>query len=94
MSKLKSTTLLENGLTRHLYEDGSFADKQIVVDVEPTDEERKRIGKAWRDSELENTDWIVPTTDHPKHAAYITYRKALRDWPSTADFPSKRPVLG
>ena len=94
MSNLKSTTLLENGLTRHLYEDGSFADKQIVVDVEPTDEEKKRIGKAWRDSELENTDWIVPTTDHPKHAAYITYRKALRDWPSTADFPSKRPVLG
>ena len=93
MSKLKSTTLLENGLTRHLYEDGSFADKQIVVDVEPTDEEKKRIGKAWRDSELENTDWIVPTTDHPKHAAYITYRKALRDWPSTADFPAKKPVL-
>ena len=38
MSNLKSTTLLENGLTRHLYEDGSFIDKQIVVDVEPTDE--------------------------------------------------------
>ena len=55
---------------------------------------KKRKGKAWRDLELTSTDWIVPVTDHPKHAAYITYRKALRDWPSTADFPNKRPVLG
>ena len=85
---------MENGLTRHLYEDGSFIDKQSVVDVEPTDEEKKRKGKAWRDLELTSTDWIVPVTDHSKHAAYMTYRKALRDWPSTADFPSKRPVLG
>ena len=55
---------------------------------------KKRKGKEWRDLELTSTDWIVPVTDHPKHAAYMTYRKALRDWPSTADFPSKRPVLG
>jgi hypothetical protein len=31
--------------------------------------------------------------DHPKHAAYVTYRQKLRDWPSTADFPKTRPTL-
>ena len=54
----------------------------------------RQTARIWRNEELAATDWIVPTTDHPKHAAYITYRKALRDWPSTADFPNKRPVLG
>lgn len=49
--------------------------------------------KQWRNSELQKTDWIVPVTDHPQHAAYLTYRQALRDWPQTADFPNVRPVL-
>jgi len=57
----------------------------------PTAEESAR---AWRDMELGGSDWIVPTTDHPQHAAYITYRAALRDWPSTADFPDTKPTLG
>jgi len=59
--------------------------------VEPTAEESARM---WRDSELTATDYIVPLTDHPQRAAYMTYRQALRDWPSTADFPDTRPVLG
>lgn len=50
--------------------------------------------RVWRDSELQATDWIVPITDHPQHAAYLTYRQALRDWPGTADFPDTKPVLG
>ena len=48
----------------------------------------------WRNEELGETDWIVPVTDHPQHAAYMAYRQALRDWPNTADFPDTRPVLG
>ena len=57
----------------------------------PTAEESAR---AWRDAELSGSDYIVPLTDHPQHAAYMTYRAALRDWPSTADFPDTRPTLG
>ena len=49
--------------------------------------------KSWRDSELSITDWIVPTTDHPQHAAYLAYRQALRDWPASNDFPATRPTL-
>ena len=29
--------------------------------------------KEWRDKELKNTDYIVPTTDHPQHSDYMTY---------------------
>mgnify|MGYP003314524401 CR=1 FL=1 len=58
------------------------------------DEIKQHLARAWRDSELKESDWIIPLTDHPQHAAYVTYRKALRDWPSTADFPDKKPTLG
>ena len=51
------------------------------------------LAREWRDAELKSTDWIYPLGDHPQHAAYVAYRKKLRDWPSTADFPSKRPTL-
>ena len=59
----------------------------------PTAEETAQDERSWRDVELQLTDWIVPVTDHPQHAAYMTYRQALRDWPSTADFPDTRPEL-
>lgn len=66
--------------------------------IPPTDAEKKAdtesTARSWRDFQLEESDWIIPLTDHPQHSAYITYRKALRDWPSTADFPDKKPTLG
>ena len=58
---------------------------------EPTAEESERM---WRDSELSATDYIVPLSDHPQRDAYITYREALRQWPSTKDFPDNPPKLG
>tara|TARA_R110000787_G_scaffold181155_2_gene293296 strand:- start:825 stop:998 length:174 start_codon:yes stop_codon:yes gene_type:complete len=48
----------------------------------------------WRDFELQASDWIVLLPDHPQKEAYLTYRAALRDWPSTADFPDTKPTLG
>ena len=49
--------------------------------------------RQWRDSELNNSDWIIQTSDHPQRAAYITYRAALRDWPTASDFPTTREDL-
>ncbi len=49
--------------------------------------------KLWRDEELKSTDYIVYVTDHPQHSDYMAYRVALRDWPSTDDFPSTKPTL-
>ena len=59
-----------------------------------TEEDIKNEARGWRDAELQNTDWVFPLTDHPQHAAYITYRQELRDWPSTGDFPDTQPTLG
>jgi len=56
-----------------------------------TPEQKARM---WRDRELATVDYIVPLTDHPQRAAYMTYRQALRDWPSTDSFPDTRPELG
>ena len=60
-------------------------------DVAPTPES----AREWRDNELQLTDWIVPVSDHPQRAAYMTYRTALRDFPADSEnFPATRPELG
>jgi len=61
--------------------------------IEMTDEELISLQRKWRDMELVNTDYILPLTDHPDHAATLAYRVALRDWPTTSDFPDTKPTL-
>ena len=58
---------------------------------EPTAEEAAR---QWRDSELSATDKASQTPDWPNRDNILTYRQALRDWPSTDSFPDTRPALG
>ena len=53
----------------------------------------EKRARAWRDEELQNTDWLMGVPDHPQLAAYKTYRTKLRDWPSTSDFPDTKPTL-
>jgi len=57
-----------------------------------TTQELEDEGRQWRDAKLKNTDFIVPTTDYPNHAAWLTYRQELRDWPSTENFPETKPT--
>lgn len=97
MSKeLISITLLNDGsgLSRHLFSTGSYIDKVAHKPWVKTTEEIAVTARGWRDSELEATDGIPAITDHPERSAYLTYRTALRDWPSTADFPETKPTLG
>ena len=91
---------------RRKYADGSWTAEVIplaayqaeFIDTTPElaeeEEPVEPVGREWRDSELEQTDFIVPLSDHPQRAAYMTYRAALRNWPSTSDFPATKPVLG
>jgi len=58
--------------------------------VEPTASEEAR---QWRDAELAATDTAAQTPDWPNRDNILTYRAALRDWPSTSDFPATRPEL-
>lgn len=57
------------------------------------EEERAKEERRWRDDELKNSDWVVQVPDHPQKTDYTTYRAALRDWPSTVDFPDTKPTL-
>ena len=60
---------------------------------EITDTELDSLQRKWRNNELVGTDYIIPLTDHPDHAATLAYRQTLRDWPSTSDFPDTKPTL-
>ena len=74
--------------------DSSILGKKLNGGVwEPVQETVNAQARNWRDSELVITDSIVPATDHPQHTAYMAYRVALRDWPSTSDFPDTKPEL-
>lgn len=84
-------------LLRYEYHDGSFVEKQYSNIPAPSGEEKLNIDmqkeRSWRNNELSSTDFIVPLTDYPKHAEYMTYRQELRDYPSQPDFPNgTRPV--
>jgi len=69
-----------------------FPPKGNMTDSEAMELARQEA-KAWRNLELATTDWVVPLTDHPERASYLTYRTKLRDWPSTDDFPAIKPTL-
>ena len=58
-----------------------------------SDEAKSDLARSWRDEELKKSDWIASIPDHGMHASYMTYRAALRDWPSTSDFPDNKPTL-
>ena len=49
--------------------------------------------RTWRDNELTRTDIAATVSDYPNADAVLAYRTALRDWPSTEDFPATRPEL-
>ena len=57
----------------------------------PTAEEAAR---TWRNGQLITTDQAAQIPDWPNRDNILTYRQALRDWPSTSDFPDTRPTLG
>ena len=50
--------------------------------------------RRWRDEELRRTDIAATVSDYPNASAVLAYRQALREWPSTEDFPNTRPTLG
>ena len=80
-----------NDLMQYTYDSGKVIKKRHIVPPVLENEEEKQA-RDWRDMELKNTDFIVPTTDYPNHAAWLTYREQLRDWPSTDDFPETKPT--
>jgi len=68
-----------------------YVEALVEPDLSLSAEEEAR---QWRNLELTSTDTASQTPDWPNRDNTLTYRTALRDWPSTSDFPATRPVLG
>ena len=71
--------------------EANFDHFELWAAAEPTAAAEAR---QWRDIELSSTDIAATVSDWPNRDNILTYRTALRDWPSTEDFPDTRPVLG
>ena len=53
------------------------------------EQDPERVAKLWRNTELRKTDNdIRQFADHPDNSKWLAWRKTLRDWPSTTDFPN------
>ena len=74
--------------------EGNFVERGDVFEPFIPETTKAEYARRRRNELLQETDWIVNIPDHPQHSAYIAYRTALRDWPSTDSFPDTRPVLG
>ena len=74
--------------------EANFEHYELYVAPTPAEPTVAEEARTWRNMELSSSDFIVPLSDHPQRAAYMTYRTALRDWPSTDAFPATKPTLG
>ena len=84
---------INNDLIEYTYSDGLVIKKHYIETTEESINNSNLIqAKNWRDLELARTDFIVPLTDFPNHAAWLTYRQELRDWTTTSDFPDTKPT--
>lgn len=57
--------------------------------VHVQEEDRAR---EWRNNELNRTDIYMVVSDYPYKTEMSVYRQQLRDWPTTENFPSVKPV--
>ena len=93
---------------RKKYKDGAWTNEYVpledykaeLVDTNSEPEEAENEDptsedpREWRNMELYRTDSLVLLPDHPDKDRLVAYRQALRDWPSTSDFPNTKPTIG
>jgi hypothetical protein len=89
----RSDSPQDGDFIQYTYSNGNVLKKHYKSAPDETQEDIDNLARLWRNDELAGTDHIVPLTDHPDHAATLAYRVALRDWPSTSDFPDTKPTL-
>ena len=74
--------------------ESNFEHYELYVAPTPAEPTAEETARQWRDTELEATDKAAQTPDWPNRDNILTYRAALRDWPSTSNFPATKPTLG
>ena len=73
--------------------EANFEHYELYVAPTPAEPTAAETARMWRDMELASTDTAAQTPDWPNRDNILTYRTALRNWPSTSDFPATRPEL-
>jgi hypothetical protein len=73
--------------------EANFEHYELYVAPTPAEPTAEETARQWRDMELSSSDTAAQTPDWPNRDNILTYRAALRDWPSTSDFPENRPIL-
>lgn len=89
----------DGNITNTITADAEFVEanfEHYELYVAPTSAETtaEEEARGWRNSELDATDTASQTPDWPNRDNILIYRAALRDWPSTEDFPDTRPTIG
>jgi len=79
-------------ILQYTYENGMVVKKQFLTPEDIVTSPSS--ARHWRDEELVKTDALAVLPDYPNAANLLTYRTALRDWPTTGDFPETKPLLG
>ena len=74
--------------------EANFEHYELWVAPTPAEPTAAEAGRMWRNGELSSTDTASQTPDWPNRDNILLYRTALRNWPSTSDFPATRPTLG
>ena len=89
----------DGNITNTIIADSSFVAANFdhyeeFVEPTPPEPTAEETARNWRDIELSSSDIASQTPDWPNRDNILTYRTALRNWPSTSDFPATRPELG
>ena len=75
------------------YPDHTFEVVDRSLSEDQTKELNEQEAREWRNEELMRTDTLSMLTDLTDYSKMADYRKALRDWPTTSDFPDTKPTL-
>ena len=73
--------------------EANFDHYEVWVAPTPATPTAEEAARMWRNLELEATDEAARIPDWPNRDNILAYRQALRDWPSTSNFPDTRPEL-
>jgi hypothetical protein len=89
----------EGNITNAITADAEFVEAnfehyELYVEPTPVEPTAEAIARQWRDIKLSSTDIAAYVPDYPNRDNILLYRTALRNWPSTSDFPATKPVLG
>lgn len=65
------------------------------VEVEPNSfaPSNEQLAREWKNAELARTDRALTLPDFDYTEQMLAYRRQLKDWTDTEDFPDVRPVM-